>query len=225
MKESHLSYYYEYLAPESEWIFVTPSQEASMLNTTVQEVGEFFSRGKHYTHRGPLDSFQICFSFSDSIGTILYRGKKHSFPGENELTFIDCSDGHNTDTLGNGHFVFLHFQSNGLKELYNLFYDMNGKSPIVKNVSKDIVSALFLLLKMYKEPNGFITDLNAELIITQMVMDIMRPLVPSPLKQYSKHVQTAVNIINEEYSNPLSLDTLAKKCYVSKCYLLRSFKK
>ncbi len=225
MKESSLKYHYQNLSDKSTWIMVTPAAGDKKLNITVQEVGEFFFDGKHYTHRGPLDSFQIAVPLTDTQGTLEYREKTYAFPKIGQMLFLDYTSGAKIDTLGNSHILFIHFFGAGVKYYYDLFYELNGGSPIVPFQSQTVISHIKRIIDLYSAPSTFESDIIAETLILECLSKIIRTVSPKPVSEYSKPVYGCIEIINREYASEISLDSLSERVHISKFHLCRIFKK
>lgn len=224
MKESSLKYHYQNLSDKSTWIMVTPAAGDKKLNITVQEVGEFFFDGKHYTHRGPLDSLQIAVPLTDTEGTLEYRGKIYDFPKIGQMLFLDYTSGAKIDTIGNSHILFIHFFGAGAQYYYNLFYELNGESPIVPFQSQTVISHIRRIIDLYSAPTTLESDIIAETLILECLSKIISTVSPKPTSEYSKPVARCIEIINREYANDVSLDTLSERVHISKFHLCRIFK-
>jgi AraC-like DNA-binding protein len=225
MKESSLKYHYQNLLEKSTWLMVTHSQDEKSLNTNVQEVGEFFFDGEHYTHRGPLESFQIAVPLLNTSGTMQYRGKSYPFPKAGQMLFIDCSYGEKIDTLGESHILFIHFYGTWVKSYYDIFYEMNGQSPIVPFQSQTVINHIKRIIDIYSKPTAFYEDIVAESLIMECITKLIRSTAPRLSADYSKAVTDCIDMINSEYTGDLSLEKLSEKIHVSKFHLCRLFKK
>lgn len=224
MKESHLDYSYEYLDPKSDWIFITPSMESDRLWVKMQEAGNLIINGKHHTERGPLESFQIAWQKTEVAGTIDLDGKQYSFSKENEILFLDCRNGYRIDTFGYHEGTFVHFWSEELAHYMDLFKELNNGDPVLHSSSHLINTNLNKLLWMYKHPNDFHSDLMAETLVVQMVLELIQLANPNRRGNYSEYVQAAIDIINEHYAENITLDTLSEMVHISKFYLSHVFR-
>ena len=65
MKESYLNYHYDELKPETDWLFVVPSPNSQDLQCQIQEVGHMIWGGRHFTSRGPLESYPVSYTHLD----------------------------------------------------------------------------------------------------------------------------------------------------------------
>lgn len=225
MLESYLDYHYSFLSPESEWLFVTPSMESQNLNLTVQEIGHFYFDGQHHTERGPLKSYQISLSYVPTQGSVRYRGAEFPYLAANEILFLSCTEGYRIDTYGHGDAVFVHFWSEQVSYYYEMFLRMNDSSPVLRAYSQLVHTNIFRLLSMYRHPNNLYTDIYAEALIMEMVLEIVKLVTPSSHSDYSDHVRKTIELISERYAENLTLDFLSGEAHVSKYYLSHSFKR
>lgn len=225
MKESYLDYHYYYMNPESKWLFVTPNLDSHDLQLQVQELGHFIFENNHYTRRGPLESYQLCFPYSDSDGVINFHGHNFAFPQKNELLFLDCTQGYTVEGQNGGNAIFIHFWSPAIRYYYDLFMEANHGDPCLHAYSQKVQMNLHQLLKLYENPGTRSVDIYAETLIMEMVMDILQRLVPLNQNGSSDYIATVIRIINEQYSKNISLDMLADSVHLSKYYLSHIFKK
>lgn len=225
MRESYLDYHYSFLSPQSEWLFVTPSVESQELGLNVQELGHFIFEGQHHTERGPLQSYQIALSYVPTKGSIRCGGGVYSYLAANEIMFLSCTEGYRVDTYGHGDSIFVHFWSEQVRYYYELFLRLNGNSPVLHAYSQVVHTNIFRLLSMYRHPNNLYTDIYAQMLVMEMVLEIIKLVTPSAHGDYSEHVRRTIDLISERYAENLTLDLLAGEVHVSKYYLSHSFKR
>lgn len=225
MKETYLDYHYDYIAPETEWLFVTPSLDSRDLQLQVQEVGHMIQTGNHYTHRGPLESYQIGFAMGDTSGTLRFRGKRFPFLRKSEVLFLDCTRGYSIETQGDGDTFFVHFWSPAVAYYSNLFLKQNDGCPILRQRSQVVQTNIRKLLEIYHHPNTREDDLSAEMLIMEMVTDVLKLTIPENRHIYSEYVERAIKVIHECYASDINLDMLAERVFLSKYYLSHIFKK
>lgn len=225
MKESYLNYHYDELKPETDWLFVVPSPNSQDLQCQIQEVGHMIWGGRHFTSRGPLESYQISISGVNTSGSMKFRDRDYHFPGKGEVLFLDCTRGYDMESEGTGNSFFVHFWSRAVAYYYELFMELNNGSPILIGDPNLVQMNINKLLEIYKRPVTRMTDIYAEELIMEMIMDILKQATPKEKKAYSKYVQASLDVIQAEYAQNLSLDVLANKVYVSKYYLSHIFKK
>ena len=82
--------------------------------------------------------------------------------------------------------------------------------------------------------NHYGSDIEAEILIKQLLLSVNRFLLPKPNTQnvdysnqpslYSSEVTNAIDYINMNLSKELTLDILAKQTFLNKYYLARLFK-
>ena len=224
MKETYLDYYYAKLLPKSIWRVITPSLESRDLNITPQEAGDLFSSGIQYTERGPLESYQISMSYYDTPGTIVWHDRKFPYLKTGDFLFLDCTPGYRVDTNGEGHSMFIHFWGENIRYYYDRFIKLNSGSPIARRDSPVVERNLKRLIDIYQKPNDYYTDLLAETLIMEMVLDCINAVLPKHTT-YSEYIQSLLGVIHQRYHENLSLDALADEVHISKYYLCRIFKK
>lgn len=225
MKETYLDYHYAYLSPKTEWLFVTPSLDSQDLSIQVQEVGHMIYEGRHHTHRGPLESYQISYQLTDISGTMIIGDREYDYPRKGQILFLDCTTGYYMESEGYGDGFFVHFWSPAIAYYYRLFLEMNNGSPLLMESSDVVFNNLQRLCDIYRHPNTRNDDLRAELLIMEMITHMLKIVTPKNKHKYSDYVELALQVIQNDYMESINLDTLAEKVHVSKYYLSHIFKK
>lgn len=225
MLESYLDYHYSYLHPESEWLFITPSIQSQDLNMNVQELGHFIFDGQHHTERGPLQSYQIALNYVPTQGVIQYRGEEFPYPATNGILFLSCTEGYRVETYNHGDSAFVHFWSEEMLYYYELFLRLNGNSPVLNAYSQVVHTNLFRLLSLYRQPNNLHTDIYAQMLVMEIILEIIKLITPRTRGDYSEHVRQTIDLISERYAENLTLDILASEVHVNKYHLSHCFKR
>lgn len=225
MKESYLKYHYDDLKPETRWYFVSLDQDSQDLRLQPQEVGNFIFEGRSFTYRGPLESYQINYSYTSTPGRISYGGRDFEYPGRNQIMFLDCTKGYTIDMDGGlSNQTFIHFWCPEMRYYYEQFLRYNGGSPILTARDTCVRDTLIELLDIYRQPTGYDENLTAGLLTMEMVLNCIRSVMP-PRRQFSHYVQCAIDIMNAEYANrDLCLELIAERIHVSKYYLSHIFR-
>jgi hypothetical protein len=141
---------------------------------------------------------------------VQYRGKSYPFPKAGQMLFIDCSYGEKIDTLGESHILFIHFYGTWVKSYYDIFYEMNGQSPIVPFQSQTVINHIKRIIDIYSKPTAFYEDIVAESLIMECITKLIRSTAPRLSADYSKAVTDCIDMINSEYTGDLSLEKLSE---------------
>lgn len=210
---------------KTDWIYVTPSASSIPLQITVQECGRFYFDGDSYTERGSLESFEIALILSDTNFQLKYGGKEYAFGKKGDLFLIDCTRGYRLDTHGYSDLYFIHFWGENVKYYYSIFEKYNA-SPIINILGLPIAEEFERIIALYKNPTDETADLYAQSIVLQLIQTITQFAMKDYHKAaYSKHMSAAIEYIKDHFSEPLTMDTVAKEINISKSYLALIFKK
>lgn len=210
---------------DSIWFSNTASPSARRTFFYVQEVGYFKTIPPYYTERANLNSFLIFCTLSGKGILTLNNSIHELLPGT--IAFINCMDYHHYQCAPDHEweFLWLHFHGpsalgyyeNFIKNGFRICHDtkehfIEGLMQNILNTTqkKDIHSEIIV--------SNLITDLLTHLLISSSTEDSRLDVMPEYLKNVTKK-------IDQDFTEPLSLDDLAREFGISKYHLSREFKR
>lgn len=228
MSEVKLSYNLD-LREDSTWLTVTANQTAKSSVAYIQEIGDFNCGPDYFTSREGLPSYLIKLCLSGE-GTLEYNGSSYTIkPGS--LFWIDCMQPQHyrtSQSVGNWHIVWVHLYGTTCQAYYSMFLSRNGNSPCISWVSDAAFKSIFdSLLRLYKDGgNTLYTDIIASGILTQLMTGCIQS---AGRKDHSRSIPDYVadiqNLIDRDYMDNISLDSLARTFSINKYYLQKTFKR
>lgn len=224
MEEKYLKYDI-CLDDSSEWIFVSQGTNKQHLHVYVQEVGEFITKGKAFTEREGLKSYIITYMI-EGFNKVEYRGNQYNL-GPGNLFWLNCEDGYRVSSDKTAKSVFVHFYGENISYYYDRFYALNNNSCNIKlNQQNMLDQKIYNLIQLYRNGTTIYADFKAAEIITALMTEILLMVLPKPQSDvYGEYVNSALDIIQNNFTQRITLDYLSDKICVSKFYLSRLFKK
>ena len=222
MNEKYLKYSI-HLSDATTWIVVTPDLAKNHINMYVQELGDFFLTGRHYTERNGLDSFQICYFLYGEM-QLSFRGKEYLIkPGD--TMWIDCRDHYIVKGDCDSNCLFVHYDSNIASYYFEQFYALNKNSPLIQmSDSFFIDGSIRKLIEIYRNGSSLEADFRGvEIIISLMTRMVLEVFPKSGDEQLGEHVAGTLRYIREHYTKKITLDMLAGSVHLSKFHLSRLF--
>ena len=220
------------LEERSKWIFVKSNQYpwgTLMKNEIpyVQELGDFYAKGKFYTSRKDLPSFLLKYTVSGE-GVLEYQGSTHRVR-QGDAFWIDCQHYQKYYTAPETNFwhvVWMHFYGEPCKRYYDIFMERNISCPVVSFPSGNALPLnLSSLIDMYTvdEVDRY-TDIRASGIVNEIMISCIMGTMSHQDDPIPDYIREAQLFINKHFKQPLTLDILSERAKMNKYYFLRQFK-
>ena len=213
--------YDEHVLDTSSWITKTPTAFVTSLPFYITEMGHFFAESNYSVTRDFHDSFLFLYTLEGS-GQIKSGGTTINLC-ENSATLIDCHKLHSySSSSSSWEFIWLHLKGDGVKAMYELIYP--------EEISAIDVPKEFLMYDSFREKNSQ-PDILSSAEESAQLHSLLNTLFKCKLHiehtnnvRYSEFINKAVSIIQNNFSEPLSIDDLLSEIPVSKYHFIRIFK-
>lgn len=225
-------WHYDYFDPKSRWIFVTPSEFAQSLGMYVTELGHFMQDGKCYTKRRPENTFSINFSLAQNneLGApvkIIFNEKSYEFDSdicEQGVVLMDNRPGYVIEQTGKHENYFI--QCGGfLAEKYSQLILGREKlyvTPI--NYLQTLIDYFENLVQLYRQPTNEKRDAYASMLLIKIFSRLFVETDSAPILYVeNKYVKSALEIIEQRFSEAIRLSTVADEMHINSSYLSRLF--
>lgn len=205
----------------------TPSISAKNTFFYVQETGYLLHPKAYISKRESMESFLIAYVL-EGKGSFSYKNKKASVK-QGACFFIDCMNPYYHESSKDNplKLLWVHFYGATSREYYdyfthifpNLFYPGDKES---------IATLLKLIIQTTKQKPAYYEAVNSNLICS-----LLTTLITTPKKQKNQlEIQKPIDEKLDEiyhylqlhFKEPISLESLSEKFYISKYYLCREFK-
>lgn len=211
-------------------IIYTASDFARNTLAYLQETGTLTARTSHLSSRSDLNSY-LFFLVRSGEGTLTYRGQEyHLVPGD--CVFIDCRNGYSKCSSSKlWTLSWVHFYGSNLRSIYGKYCQRGGK-PVFHQGDEEVYQGLLSEIYRMAGSDSYIRDMELDDLLRRLLLQIMRETVRSGLRQdegkrsrASRMDLSAVKeYIDAHYTEKMKLDDLAARFYLSKQYLMGSFK-
>lgn len=232
MTKSPHKWQFEYLSPNSQWIFVEKTPYAESLGVYVRELGHFYQNGKCIVHRVPEDSFSISFGFraDNTITPTQIRFNNGEIYTESQDTpscfilLIDNSVGQTTKQYGSWESYFIQFSGPLAKKYCQLLLQGNCFRLIsVKNYSR-FENIFKSLLTLCQQPINDWRDAYASILVIDLLRRLFaRADTETIMAAQNPYVLQALELMETGFTQPLRLADIAQSLHVSPAHLSRLF--
>ena len=225
-------WHFDYFDPKSRWIFVTPSEFAQSLGAYVIELGHFIQDGNCYTKRRPENSFSINFSAgqtysSEAPAKITFQDKTYLVPmssHEQGVALLDNRPGYTSEQAGRHESYFI--QCGGfLVEKYSaLILNHEKLFMTYVNYLPTLIDYFENLVQMYRQPSNEKRDAYASMLLIKIFSRLFLETDSAPILYVeNKYVKTALEILEQRFSEGLRLSNVADELHINSSYLSRLF--
>lgn len=212
---------------ETNRIIHTPGSLAKKTFFYIQEAGYLKSLRPHLGKRSGLDSFLFLIVLSGN-GTLQYGGITYSAAAQ-DCFLLDCRQeySHISSAEHPWELLWLHFNGPQAYQYFQYVIQKNGycfRTSHLAAISESIRELIRL--------NSDVSE-NSDILSSNLITGILTMSVTG-CQKYTGHRQVTgmkeklyqiLTYINEHFSEPINLDSLADRFYISKYHLSREFKK
>lgn len=206
-------------------VVATPSAFAKASLFYVQEIGHFQTQARYFTEREQLDSFLVLYTLSGS-GKLEYRGNTYVLKPQ-QLFFIDCMPYQHYRADGDEpwEMLWVHFNGCSARAYYEQFAQSTD-AVLALEPNSTVSSILRKLLELHKRKSY-----RTELVSAKLLVDLLTELLLAawelelPASDIPSYIGEIAQLMDEQYSQKLTLDRLASQHAVNKYHLAKQFKR
>ena len=209
----------------SERILVTPSAYTKTHYLYIQEIGTLTSLEPHLSRREQLDSY-LFFIVTQGSGTVTINGEAFCVKA-GDCVWLNClvpyshkSNLHDPWTL-----YWVHFNGSQVTSFYQLFTDKGGSAVYTPASLSSYTEILQTLFRLQQKPE-VLTDLLSHKYLTDLIAlifsDALHRNTDNSVPDKFIDIQ---NYIENNYTQKITLDSLASQFFISKYHLHREYQK
>lgn len=204
----------------SDYYLYLPSAAASQLYLYPICIGQFYYQAGYHLTRSHYDSFLLMYIAKGSCSAVL--SGKTLCASRDQVVLMDCYAPHEYSFPEDSDILWLHFDGPLARTYFELITEEHGYILSVKNLYP-ITHGLEKILELFRSSSP-IKEPSVSLRITQMLNELLTATSGTGNSiARSQAVETALVYINEHFSEPLSLEMLAKNSNLSPYYFTRVF--
>lgn len=217
--------YHENISDNSLWITATPAPFARTLPFFISEAGHFYAGCDYKVQRVTHDSFLLLYTMNGQ-GSV-QTGENCIRLSHGHSVIIDCRIPHEYHSLcDKWEFSWIHFNGSGAAPLFDITYPNNSVYAAgIKNVV-DFEARMSNLISMVQQ-----NDIAAYLQLSSnmhLLFNAVYLAVHEKEKTNRKHhdtddVQAAITYMENNYSQPITIEDMVRNLHVSKYHFIRRF--
>lgn len=221
-----ISYNLDY-DPKSIWEI--PALHAGLIGLPfyVQEVGFTIAHENYYVRRANMDAYMLCYQQTGE--SILEYNGCRTLLRTGDCMWIDCRKVHFIYTAKDCHEIeiyFVHLYGDGAAKYNEQFQKMNASGCITGDGNTEIPFYFRKILDLYRHGSRTaMTDLSACSYLSMLCLAMLNLMHKQINQEIPDFVRDAIRFIETDYSNPITLDILSQKYFLSKSYFQKQFKK
>lgn len=203
-------------------IFPHPVTEENMANFLyLQDFCYMCTDESYYSHQISYESYQLLYTYQGKA-EMIYQGKRYLLtPGT--LLIADCTSPRSVRTIGNlWESSDLHFYGGRSKLLYNSYFSQKSPLFTVTDFSR-FQSGLEDILRAHTTVSLY-RDWNVSSAMENLLLMILAS-APEQSDEIPERIQYLITYMENNYSQPLSIDMLSEFANLSKYHLSREFKR
>lgn len=209
----------------SERILVTPSAYTKKHYLYAQEIGTLTSLEPHLSRREQLDSY-LFFIVTQGSGTVTINRDSFSVK-TGDCIWLNCLEpySHKSNLHDPWTLQWVHFNGSQVSSFYRLFTDKGGTAVYTPASLASYTEILQTLFRLHQNPEA-LTDLLSHKYLTDLITLIFSDAI-------HRNTDTSVpdkfadiqNYIENNYTQKITLDSLATQFFISKYHLHREYQR
>ncbi|MDQ7095302.1 AraC family transcriptional regulator [Desulfosporosinus sp. PR] len=208
---------------ESEYYFFTPSNLAKSLFFHLMCTGKFFCDHNYYVERDKYNSYLLMY-IAKGQGTICYNDKTYTAK-ENDLVIINCYEPHRYSTNTGWMTLWLHYDGNTSRELFDLIYDRFGC--VIPMSNCPIIPKYMNIIWENARKCSPLSEPLISCYIQRMLVELLMLSNDFILQKTDEFdpVLEAMAFIETNFKEKLNLKVIASNVNISPFHFARTFKK
>lgn len=212
--------YEKYVTADSDYYVYTPSSLAQKLFFYPVCTGHFYYEAGYHLERSNYDSFLLMLIISGTCSIILPEGIKQASAGE--VILLDCYEPHHYFSQTGCESLWFHFDGPMSRDYCEHIIKTNGNILVPKNTTA-LKQRLNHIYHTFRDSQPIIeAELSHE--ITGLLTDLLLCKTQKETASFTKpSLSDTISYINEHFTEPISLESLANQASLSPYYFTRVF--
>lgn len=207
----------------SEYFFHTPSATAQKLFYHVDVCGHFYTDSHYITERQNFGNYLLLLVIKGNLRVRTESLEVDVLP--NNIIFLDCHRYHRYWTPEYCEFIYVHFDGSNSQMFYEHITQTifsNGVFPAGENSS--VSRYLRLLLKLENSSGAYPEAYSSQILYSLLMNIITTPRNTAITSEKMQMIDDALKYIDDNLTEPISLNDIAQYIGVSTCHFARMFK-
>lgn len=218
--------YEENVDANSLWITATPSPAALSLPFYIMEAGHFLAQKEYELKRESHNSFLLLYTIEGEGALFSGEASLRLTPGD--CAIIDCHSPHEYySATQNWNFLWIHFNGNGALPLLQILYPTTTQE--IHLIDPPAFEALLTKILNLTQNNDIVSCTEASAHMHNVFHTLLQSMLASERNHqketYSEDIAAAVNFIQENYAQPITIDDIIQDIPISKYHFIRLFRR
>ncbi|OZG64068.1 AraC family transcriptional regulator [Bifidobacterium eulemuris] len=206
---------------QSDFIIRTPSAIARRTFLYLLRAGEFVYEPGYRLERGSFDSFLVAYVRSGSLDLRLPNTSCRAEAGQ--FAVVDCYATHAYGTDEATDVLWVHFDGIMARAYYEMIVGKLGNAFSLRD-SAAATNRLRQIVELSRGTSGF-CEARMSKYLTDVLTEFAAEQEPGASARQSQSVEDCLAYIAAHLSEPLTVDDLASRAFLSKYHFIRVFKK
>ncbi len=214
--------YENHISEHSDYYLYTPSSSAKKLYFYPICLGLFYYEREYCLKRDQYSSYLIMFIQS---GTCKITTSSTSFfASTGDVVFINCNEPHQYESIDEWNSLWLHFDGPLAHDYYEQITQSFGNKIVPSNL-EIVEHSLTKIYHTFRNSKTICEPIISKYIIALLTELLLAKTTSSRTCDKSNPLDIIISYINEHFSQPITLDDLAKMASLSPFYFTRLFTK
>ncbi len=217
--------YDEKITDNSIWMTATPTELAKTLPFFIMEAGHFTAEKDYKVQRKTHDSFLMIYTVKGQ--GFLQTANTELQLNENDAVIMDCHSPHTYGSISyEWEFLWIHFDGISVETMFNIIYPSHAVFAVQITYPYEFEQRIKDL--MNKSRQNSITGYADISLRLHWVMNTICSLALeriSNLKSPDNDIRLALDFIEKNYTNQITIDDMIRDIPISKYHFIRLFRR
>ncbi len=211
-----------YVKQQSEYFFYTPTITARQMYFYPICLGHFYYEEQYSIKRERYDSFLIMLITKGSCKVTIPEGTY--IAKEGDVVILDCYAMHQYESVSQWEAIWIHFDGVLGREYYNQICSANGNVIRPRDIPV-VMHTLNKIMDTFQRSNTIVEASISKYITVLLTELLLTDMSESKAIEKQHPLSVAITYMNEHFSQPITLEYLAKISSLSPFYFSRMFTK
>lgn len=207
----------------SEMFVDTPSDVAKEMLYYITSVGRFFTEYGYRIERADYHNYMLCYILN---GRLSITNEGHTTVADKgKIGIINCHKPHEYHTIGNTEFLWVHFDGGNTDKLYRYIVQVYGGFVFSHNCAEEFEHMLSQLFCGY-QTGQVLSEAEKSQAMYRLLMRLLHGAASTKTNaKTASMLDTALRFIEQNLSEPVTLQDISREVNMSHYHFSRLFKK
>lgn len=207
----------------SDLYFQTPSDYAKQILYYMTSCGYYYTDYGYKIERYDYHNYMLAYIIDGRLSVTSNQNTVVASKGQ--IVLLNCHLPHEYHTIGNTEFIWLHFDGCNSNSLYKAIISQYNNFVFSLNCACNIEKEIYEIIYTYRN-SKLLTEAKISFKIYSLLMELLDNSAScDESNEFSKTVHSAVDFVNKNYKNQISLIDISNAVSMSQYHFSRIFKK